>query len=242
MNRKNFSLKAKTLADYRKEGEAAFSAFYGTNDAEFSRYDGEGPYAAGQQRSAAGVGTIQAAQRSISIKITNGHATDAALVTLFGAYSQASLGNFGNPASVTITSDTIPYGQILSQSSSNPFLVRGVKMVFGGTDKIAQLNEVLTLAATDLTGRTTSQPYFPNMAFSPNQQSQDIIEDKEFEFLVDGSSSIKFNLAAQTNVKMIFFITAKTDLSRMALGKAPLSVTNAEAPLASKNPTLIVKR
>jgi hypothetical protein len=233
------------MESFREEAEDQLSNFVGLDESDYDGddedYDDEEDYVGGSERKAAGIGTINPAARTIALDVANTTAGDIE-VSLFGGFKNIGQTNFGNPAGITITSDTIPYGQMLAKSQSNPFKLKGVKLIASGANAAGQLAEKFQLTKTEVNGSTNSYPYFPNLALNPMQTIANMIEDKNFQFIADGESEIKVKIKANSSLKFISFLAANVDLSRVANGKAGVEVTNAATPVGERNVMVVKER
>jgi len=233
-----------------RDRETDFRNLYGEDSAYlgdevgFSSFAPTGASSADLAR--AGVGEIDPTNNVISITIENLDPTDDLQVKLFGALANLSATNYGNTAvvidagtpanntGIRITSQGRAYGALLQQSISQPMGVRGMRMVFAGAQKAAQMSQQLTLSKSEFNGDTNSKRYFPLNYFNSGQYQPDIIDHKEFEMVFTGETEIGFTLKAGTSVTFTWFVVARTDSSRPLFGAAPVEITKAKAPIGQQ--------
>lgn len=237
---------------HEKEAEINFSSFdddgYVGDEDDFDDenfddedFDGDDLYMTPSQKKKAGVGKISL--NTLKIRIVSDGTVAAAGVTvpLFGAFSNLYVPTLNIPAGVQLFGTPTGYREILSTSISKPWIVKGLKIIVGGASPAAQLNQNFTVTTTDLTGRSTTDPYFPSDNFSAFQQQNGIIEMKEFQREIDGNMQMNYIVLPQQTVDLLFYVKAQVDPTRVAHGKNSLAIAQRNFPNPNKQ-TLIIKQ
>lgn len=162
-------------------------------------------------------------------------------VPLFGGFTNLYANNLNIPAGITVVGTPTGYREILATSISKPWIVRGLKIIVGGTAPAAQLNQNFSVVTTDLTGRSTTDPYFPSDHFSAFQQQNGIIEMKEFETRIDGNTQMNYVMLPQQTVDLLLYVKAQVDPTRVAQGKSSLGIAQRNYPNPQQQ-TLVIRQ
>ncbi|HEX8546132.1 MAG TPA: hypothetical protein VF691_04170 [Cytophagaceae bacterium] len=240
-------LHAGRMKRHEKEAEIDFSSFdddgYVGEEENFEdEYDGEVEmFMSPVQKRKAGVGTIKL--NTLKLRLVSDGTISAAgvKVPLFGAFANLYLAGFNIPAGVSVFGTPTDYPQVLATSVSKPWIVKGLKIIVGGASPAAQLNQNFSLTVTDLTGRSTTDPYFPSDNFSAFQQQPGIIEMKDFQAEIDGNMQMAYTMLPSQTVDLLFYVKAQVDPTRVAQGMNSLEVSSKGFPNANQQ-TLVIKK
>lgn len=232
---------------HEKEAEINFSSFdddgyVGDEDNFEDEFEGEvDMYMSPAQKRKAGVGRISLNTLKLRLVSDGTVAAQGVKVPLFGAFQNLYIAGYNLPSGIIVTGTPTDYPQILATSVSKPWIVRGLKIIVGGANPAAQLNQNFTLTVTDLTGRSTTDPYFPSDNFSAFQQQNGIIEMKDFQAEIDGNMSMNYLMLPNQTVDLLFYVKAQVDPTRVAQGKNSLEIAAKGFPNTNKQ-TLVIKQ
>lgn len=233
---------------HEKEAEINFSSFddddgYVGDEENFDdEFEGElENYMTPGQRRKAGVGRIRL--NTLKVRLVSDGTVSAAgvKVPLFGAFNNLYVPGYNIPTGIIVNGTPTDYPQVLATSVSKPWIVRGLKIIVGGANPAAQLNQNFTLTVTDLTGRSTTDPYFPSDNFSAFQQQNGIIEMKDFQAEIDGNMQMNYIMLPSQTVDLLFYVKAQVDPTRVAQGRNSLEISSKGFPNANKQ-TLVIKQ
>lgn len=207
-----------------KEAEQAFLNFDGFDedydedfDEDFDGYDEE-LYDEDYDEEYNGLpaGKLGVSDRTLSLVVENTNAAPTA-VSLLGAFKNLSVTNFGIPAGVNVTVPDSSYAQLLNEITSAPMHIKGIKMIV--TNAI-QFSYTLTFVKREATGSEERDPLRPAQYLSALQNQGTIVEMPGIKFPLDGKLELQSTFHNGVTTQIIFAITSKVDLARVAQGKS----------------------
>ena len=109
------------------------------------------------------IGTIDPNDRTLTITVQNSGATDLEAI-IFGGNENAA-----QQAGVTVTVQESSHNEVREESKGNPFKILGMKM---SVSDPLQFDNVWKILRRTSTGSSTSRPYQPRNATSPQNTNQ----------------------------------------------------------------------
>lgn len=156
--------------------------------------------------------------RPYIFSIANSTASDVSNVIFGDAYTNAAdATNFGNPASITITSGVpnVTYKQFLFQTIAQPFTVG---LTYVQSSNTSQILEILTLTHKDANGLRNDVPIIP--VVDPYQQQTTVLVDKSV-YRWDGYTYFTIaNILANATAKLYLYPQEKVNLTRGLAGQS----------------------
>lgn len=92
---------------------------------------------------------------------------------------------------LVLTSDTISYSQIFADTKTSPLVAKGLRLQ---NSNATQLQASFTIGTVDSLGNQATAPYTAASKQSAYQFSSTIIEDRNFNLLLDGNKSINYTI------------------------------------------------
>ena len=165
-----------------------------------------------------GQGSLNMSNTQLFVTVANSNTTTAAC-SLFNAHQDPTDANIAS--GVTISVQGSSHVRLKSDIRSNPIFLLSLRY---DTTTAAQLNNSWTMRYIEnVAGVNRSYPYNPRAKFTGMNYSTTHIDDETFGFLLDGSNSIEFNLAASETVTLAFNIKARAEFSKALEGQNVVS-------------------
>ncbi len=179
--------------EYYEDEDNFDTGFEGNEDAyygeEVAMYD---------DYSASSIGMIDANDRTLTVVVRN-TTQQAETAIIFGGNEEAP-----QPAGLTVTVEESSHREVREESKANPFKIAGMKM---SVSNPLQFDNVLQILRRTATGSNTSRVYQPRNATSPQNFTQQLIDDEAFEMDVTGQDSLR--LMIEPDVTVVFTLTVK---------------------------------
>jgi len=156
------------------------------------------------------IGTIDPNDRTLTITIQNTGTTDAEAI-IFGGNENAA-----QVAGITVTVQESSHNEVREESKANPFKILGMKM---SVSDPLQFDNVWKILRRTSTGSSTSRPYQPRNATSPQNTNGLLIDDSAFGMDVTGQDSIRFVQKAGTKSTLTFTIKARVSMGNVLGGQ-----------------------
>src|SRR5690606_23084555 len=118
------------------------------------------------------IGRIDPNDRTLTVVVKNTSGADAEAI-LFGGNEEAA-----QPAGVTVTVEESSHKEVREESKANPFKIAGMKM--SASDPL-QFDYVMKITRRTAAGSNTVRVYQPRNATSPQNFTQQLIDDNNFE-------------------------------------------------------------
>ena len=144
------------------------------------------------------IGRIDPNDRTLTVVVKNTSGADAEAI-IFGGNEDAA-----QPAGITVTVEESSHKEVREESKSNPFKIAGLKM---SVSDPLQFDNVLKVTRRTATGSQTARVYQPRNATSPQNFTQGLIDDANFEMDVTGQDSLRF--LVKNGVTVVFTLTVK---------------------------------
>lgn len=132
---------------------------------------------------------------------------------------------------LVLASDTISYSQIFSDSRTSPLIAKGLRLQ---NSNATQLSTSFTIGTVDSLGNTQNAPYTAASKQSAYQFSSTIIEDRNFNLLLDGNKSINYTIyspgaggttsGAGNAQSFTLYLYKQADVAMALKGKNPMQV------------------
>lgn len=130
---------------------------------------------------------------------------------------------------LVLSSDTISYSQIFADTKTSPMIAKGLRLQ---NTNATQLSASFTIGTVDSLGNQATAPYTAASKQSAYQFSSSIIEDKNFNLLIDGNKAINYTIyspgangtTAGTGNSQSFtlYLYKQADVAQALKGKNPM--------------------
>ena len=155
------------------------------------------------------IGKIDPNDRTLTVVVKN-TSGDAAEAVIFGGNEEAA-----QPAGVTVTVEESSHKEVREESKANPFKISGMKY---SVSNPLQFDNVLKLTKRTAAGSNTVRVYQPRNATSPQNFTQQLIDDDNFELDVTGQDSLRVVVNAGTTAVFTFTIKARANMGNLLRG------------------------
>ena len=155
------------------------------------------------------IGKIDPNDRTLTVVVRNTSGGDAEAV-LFGGNESAA-----QPAGVNVIVEESSHKEVREESKANPFKIAGMKM---SVSDPLQFDNVLKVTRRTATGSNTVRVYQPRNATSPQNFTQQLIDDAAFEMDVTGQDSLRLSIKDGVTVVFTFTIKARANMGNLLKG------------------------
>ncbi|WP_027393154.1 hypothetical protein [Aquimarina latercula] len=155
------------------------------------------------------IGKIDPNDRTLTVVVRNTSA-EAAEAIVFGGNENAA-----QPAGVTVNVEESSHNEVKEESKANPFKISGMKY---SVSNPLQFDNVLKLTKRTATGSNTIRVYQPRNATSPQNFTQQLIDDDNFELNVTGQDSLRVTVNPDTTAVFTFTIKARANMGNLLKG------------------------
>ena len=201
------------ILDYEEDAESRYDDFNGDYDEDYfdTGFEGNEDFQEMEYVDVSGmrsgaydnytttsIGKIDPNDRTLTVVVKNTSGADAQAI-LFGGNEEAA-----QPAGVTVTVEESSHKEVREESKANPFKIRGMKL---SVSNPLQFDNVLKIVKRTAAGSNTERVYQPRNATSPQNFTQTLIDDDNFEMDVTGQDSLR--VLAKDGVIMVFTFTIK---------------------------------
>ena len=155
------------------------------------------------------IGKIDPNDRTLTVVVRNTSGADAEAV-LFGGNESAA-----QPAGVNVIVEESSHKEVREESKANPFKIAGMKM---SVSDPLQFDNVLKVTRRTATGSNTVRVYQPRNATSPQNFTQQLIDDAAFEMDVTGQDSLRLSIKDGVTVVFTFTIKARANMGNLLKG------------------------
>ncbi len=155
------------------------------------------------------IGKIDPNDRTLTVVVSNTSGADAESI-LFGGNESAA-----QPAGVSVVIEESSHREVREESKANPFKIAGLKM---SVSDPLQFDNVLKVTRRTATGSNTVRVYQPRNATSPQNFTQQLIDDAAFEMDVTGQDSLRFLIKDGVTVVFTFTIKARANMGNLLKG------------------------
>ena len=156
------------------------------------------------------IGRIDPNDRTLTVVVKNASGADGEAI-VFGANEEAP-----QPAGITVSVEESSHKEVREESKANPFKIVGMKM---SVSNPLQLDNVLKINKRTATGSNAVRVYQPRNATSPQNFTQGLIDDHNFEMDVTGQDSIRMLIKDGVTVVFTFTIKARANMGNLLDGK-----------------------
>lgn len=172
---------------------------------DYDQYDDD----AYDEYKSSSIGKIDPNDRTLTLVVKNTSGADAEAI-LFGGNEGAA-----SPAGVSITVEESSHKEVREESKANPFKIGGMKM---SVSDPLQFDNVLKITRRTATGSNTVRVYQARNATSPQNFTQQLIDDAAFEMDVTGQDSLRFFVKDGATVVFTFTIKARANMGNLLKG------------------------
>lgn len=156
------------------------------------------------------IGRIDPNDRTLTVVVKNASGADAQAV-IFGANEEAA-----QPAGVTVIVEESSHKEVREESKANPFKVAGMKL---SVSNPLQFDNVLKVVKRTASGSNTERVYQPRNATSPQNFTQTLIDDDNFEMDVTGQDSLRVVVKDGVTLVFTFTIKARANMGNLLKGQ-----------------------
>ncbi|QKX04144.1 hypothetical protein HN014_04220 [Aquimarina sp. TRL1] len=203
--------------DYDDEDDYDFDSGFEGNEDGYDDYDeeyedeyvddyGEDGY---DDYTRTSIGRIDPNDRTLTVVVKN-TSDVAAEAVVFGGNEEAA-----QPAGVTVTVEESSHKEVREESKANPFKISGMKY---SVSNPLQFDNVLKLTKRTAAGSNTIRVYQPRNATSPQNFTQQLIDDDNFELNVTGQDSLRVTINPETTAVFTFTIKARANMGNLLKG------------------------
>lgn len=176
-------------------------------------------------------GNIDPNDRTLTIVVRNNSDT-AAEAIIFGGNQDAL-----QPREVTVDIEESSHKEVREESKSNPFRISGMK--YSVSDPL-QFDNVLQIVRRTASGSKTTRSYQPRNATSPQNFTQSLIDDDNFQMDVTGQDSIRVMVNSKVTAVFTFTVKARTNIGNLLHGRNIAEISR--APRTTGLPQIDLKR
>lgn len=155
------------------------------------------------------IGKIDPNDRTLTVVVTNKSGA-AAEAIIFGGNAEAA-----QPNGVVVDIEESSHKEVREESKSNPFKIAGMKY---SVSNPLQFDNVLRIDRRTASGSKTTRVYQPRNATSPQNFTQSLIDDDNFEMDVTGQDSLKVVVEDGVTAVFTFTIKARANLGNLLKG------------------------
>ncbi len=155
------------------------------------------------------IGRIDPNDRTLTVVVKNTSGADAQAV-LFGANEEAA-----QPAGVTVIVEESSHKEVREESKANPFKIGGMKL---SVSDPLQFDHVLKVVKRTAAGSNTERVYQPRNATSPQNFTQTLIDDDNFEMNVTGQDSLRVTVKDGVTLVFTFTVKARANMGNLLKG------------------------
>ncbi len=159
---------------------------------------------------ATSIGKIDPNDRTLTFVVENTSGADAEAI-LFGGNEDAA-----QVAGVSVSVEESSHKEVREESKSNPFKIAGMKM---SVSDPLQFDNVMKVTRRTATGSQTVRVYQPRNATSPQNFTQGLIDDANFEMDVTGQDSLRFIIKNGVTAVLTLTIKARANMGNLLKGQ-----------------------
>jgi len=155
------------------------------------------------------IGRIDPNDRTLTIVVKNTSGSDA-IAVIFGANEEPA-----QPAGLTVIVEESSHKEVREESKANPFKIAGMKL---SVSDPLQFDNVLKVVKKTASGSNTERVYQPRNATSPQNFTQTLIDDDNFEMDVTGQDSLRVEVKDGVTLVFTFTIKARANMGNLLKG------------------------
>lgn len=178
---------------------------------DYDDYDDEGEYDddAYDDYTKSSIGKIDPNDRTLTVVVTNKSGASAEAI-IFGGNAEAA-----QPNGVVVDIEESSHKEVREESKANPFKIAGMKY---SVSNPLQFDNVLRVERRTASGSKTTRVYQPRNATSPQNFTQSLIDDDNFEMDVTGQDSLRVVVEDGVTAVFTFTIKARANLGNLLKG------------------------
>ena len=157
------------------------------------------------------IGRIDPNDRTLTIVVKNTSGADVTAI-IFGANEEAA-----QPAGLTVVVEESSHKEVREESKANPFKIAGMKL---SVSDPLQFDNVLKVVKRTASGSNTERVYQPRNATSPQNFTQTLIDDDNFEMDVTGQDSLRVEVKDGVTLVFTFTIKARANMGNLLKGQS----------------------
>ena len=156
------------------------------------------------------IGKIDPNDRTLTVVVINKSGASAEAV-VFGGNAETA-----QPNGVTVEVEESSHKEVREESKANPFKIAGMKYSVSSS---LQFDNVLRVERRTASGSKTTRVYQPRNATSPQNFTQSLIDDDNFEMDVTGQDSLRVIVEDGVTAVFTFTIKARANLGNLLSGR-----------------------
>ena len=178
---------------------------------DYDDYDDEGEYDddAYDDYTKSSIGKIDPNDRTLTVVVTNRSGASAEAI-IFGGNAESA-----QPNGVVVDIEESSHKEVREESKANPFKIAGMKY---SVSNPLQFDNVLRVERRTASGSKTTRVYQPRNATSPQNFTQSLIDDDNFEMDVTGQDSLRVVVEDGVTAVFTFTIKARANLGNLLKG------------------------
>ncbi len=179
---------------------------------DYDDYDDDGEYDddSYDDYTKSSIGKIDPNDRTLTVVVTNASGASAQAV-IFGANAENA-----QPNGVVVDIEESSHKEVREESKANPFKIAGMKY---SVNNPLQFDNVLRIERRTASGSKTTRVYQPRNATSPQNFTQSLIDDDNFEMDVTGQDSLRVVVEDGVTAVFTFTIKARANLGNLLKGQ-----------------------
>ena len=155
------------------------------------------------------IGGIDSNDRTLTIVVSNTSGAPAQAI-IFGGNESAA-----QPAGVTVTVQESSHQEVREESKAHPFKIVGMK--YSVSDPL-QFDNILNIVHRTATGKVDNTVYQPRNATSPQNFTQNLIDDAAFEMNVTGQDSLRLTINDGVTAVFTMTVRARANMGNLLKG------------------------
>ena len=161
-------------------------------------------------------------------------------VTLFLSGQNRDKPNYGLPSPVNVVfsynTSTYNYGQLLSMSEDQPFMLWKFRYDVLRGDAVAQTAEIMNVAMSNSEGTITEMPLAP---YEDLDQTQAQSREFRYPFSIDADRGLSFKIGAGVIMQFYIWYDMIASQTNLLMSGTPLADMTKPFPLEAKDPYLV---
>ena len=206
--------------DYEDDYEDHYGGLEGNEEYEDDEYqyvDMDYPADDYDNYKATSIGHIDSNDRTLTVTASNTSGSIQKVVVFAGNRRPVQA------AGVTVSVEESSHAEVQEESKASPFLIKGMKY---SVSNALQFDNVLRIIRRSAAGSSTERVYQPRNATSPQNFTQNLIDDDNFSMEVTGQDALEFDIEDGASLVFTFTIKARANIGNLLKGKNVAELSN----------------
>ena len=156
------------------------------------------------------IGKIDPNDRTLTVVVTNKSGASAEAI-IFGGNAETA-----QPNGLVVDIEESSHKEVREESKASPFKIAGMKY---SVSNPLQFDNVLRIERRTASGSKTTRVYQPRNATSPQNFTQSLIDDDNFEMDVTGQDSLRVMVEDGVTALFTFTIKARANIGNLLKGR-----------------------